>query len=228
MVAKTFEYPAVPGATPDPGQAIPILPRVNDLHTPAAHANEPAPKPAKPAEPTFSKKDLDAAYERGCADARRDAEAQFNERLQQAEQSERARVSQAVAEFQQSNADYFGKVEVQLVHLAMAIAGKILHREAQVDPLLVAALVRVATEKLKQGSLVQVRIRPEEISAWRKYFDESGNNHVAIELIEDAALEAGQCVLHSEVGTAELGIDAQLKEIENGLFDLLSQRPQNG
>jgi flagellar biosynthesis/type III secretory pathway protein FliH len=74
---------------------------------------------------------------------------------------------------------------------------------------------------------VRVNIRPEEIPAWRKYFDESGSGHVTVELVEDASLAHGECVVHSEVGAADLGIDAQMKEIEHGLFDLLSQRPQN-
>ena len=34
-----------------------------------------------------------------------------------------------------------------MVHLSLAIAAKILHREAQVDRMLVAALVKVALEK---------------------------------------------------------------------------------
>jgi hypothetical protein len=29
------------------------------------------------------------------------------------------------------------------------------------------------------------------------------------------------------LGTTELGLDAQLKEVEQGFFDLLAQRPDN-
>ena len=36
---------------------------------------------------------------------------------------------------------------------------------------------------------------------------------------------AGECVLETRVGTVELGVKAQLEEIEKGFFDLLQQRP---
>jgi hypothetical protein len=32
-------------------------------------------------------------------------------------------------------------------------------------------------------------------------------------------------VVSTQLGTTEIGIESQLKEIEKGLFDLLSQRP---
>ena len=46
------------------------------------------------------------------------------------------------------------------MQLALAIAAKILHREAQVDPMLVAALVRMTIEKMREGSSVTVRVGP--------------------------------------------------------------------
>ena len=33
------------------------------------------------------------------------------------------------------------------------------------------------------------------------------------------------CILETELGSTELGLESQLKEIETGLFDLLAQRP---
>lgn len=218
MVAKTFEYPRVPGGDP----AKPSQPAAQ----PSEVVSRPMMSTATPVEPEVTKADVAAAYEKGRRDGQREAEAQYAERIVEVKAFERARMAQVIADFKQSNAEYFNKVELQLVSLSMAIAGKILHREAQVDPLLLAALVRVATDNLKQGSSVQVNIRPEDVPAWRKYFDDPGNSHVTVELVADATLGPGDCVVHSEVGTAALGIDAQMKEIERGLFDLLSQRPQ--
>jgi flagellar biosynthesis/type III secretory pathway protein FliH len=93
--------------------------------------------------------------------------------------------------------------------------------------MLLMALVKLATENLKQGSKVQVNVRPEEVESWRRYFERDENGRVKIEMVEDSTLAPGDCVVHSEVGIAALGIDAQLKEIERGLFDLLAQRPRN-
>ena len=38
-------------------------------------------------------------------------------------------------------------------------------------------------------------------------------------------LPAGDCILETDMGSANFGIDAQLKEVEQGFFDLLAQRP---
>lgn len=135
---------------------------------------------------------------------------------------QRRLVSDALASFQQERANYYSNVELQLVHLALAIAGKILHREAQVDRMVVAGLVKIMLERLQQSTTSTVRVRPEEAPAWKHFF--SANPKV--EIAGDASLEPGACRIETELGTAEMGLDAQLKEVENGFFDLLAQRPE--
>jgi flagellar assembly protein FliH len=39
-------------------------------------------------------------------------------------------------------------------------------------------------------------------------------------------VEPKACLLETELGVADLGLDAQLKEVEQGFFDLLAQRPE--
>jgi flagellar assembly protein FliH len=212
---KAYQYPCVldPSVAEQAGEGDP--------------EHEQQPVITGPATPAFTEKDLAAAYEKGRQEGRREVEQRTKEQLATAVSAERERVSKIIEDFQQSCSDYYGKVEDQVVHLALGIAAKILHRESQVDPLLVAALVRIATENLKQGSKVQVNIHPQEIRAWQSYFENEGSGLVTIELAEDPTLTLGECVVHSEVGVASLGLDAQLKEIERGLFDLLAQRPKN-
>ena len=160
--------------------------------------------------------------------ARREAAAATEERLCQEYQAkserEAAKIVQALKLFEAERQDYFSRVESEVVHLALAIATKILHREAQVDPLLVAALVRVAVDKLHAGSNVSVRIPPIGAEKWRERFANPLNGS-AIAVVEDPNLGADDCYLETEVGTANFSIDAQLKEVEQGFFDLLAQRP---
>ena len=75
---------------------------------------------------------------------------------------EAEKIRQAIELFQVERKEYFSRVESDVVQLALAISAKILHREAQVDPMLVAALVRVAIDKLHDGSSVSVRVSPAE------------------------------------------------------------------
>jgi flagellar assembly protein FliH len=136
-----------------------------------------------------------------------------------------ASIRQALKLFQAERKDYFSRVESDVVHLALAIAAKILHREAQVDTMLIAALVRVAVEKLHDGSRVSVRVSPAEAEKWRKYLEDPKNGST-ITIIEDAHLGSEDCILETDLGSANFSIDAQLKEVEQGFFDLLAQRPQ--
>jgi flagellar assembly protein FliH len=138
---------------------------------------------------------------------------------------EGARISQALERFVAERKDYFSRVESDVVHLALAIAAKILHREAQVDPMLVAALVRVAVEKLHDGSSVSVRVSPVKAEKWRKYLANPLNGST-VAVVEDAHLDPDDCLLETDLGSANFSLDAQLKEVEQGFFDLLAQRPE--
>lgn len=158
----------------------------------------------------------------------------IREGLQQAQQSleqqlagERAKVAQAIRDFAQKTSDYYSRAEAEMVHLSLAIAAKILHREAQVDRMLVAALVKVALEKLQHGTSASVRVRPEEVADWNRYFEGNTNGEIRVEVKPDSSVVAHNCILETELGTSELGLDVQLKEIEQGFFDLLAQRPDN-
>jgi len=137
---------------------------------------------------------------------------------------EAAKILQALALFESERKGYFSRIESEVVHLALAIAAKVLHREAQVDPLLVAALVRVAVDRLHDGSSVSVRVPTAKAEKWRERLANPLNGST-IAIVEDAHLGPDDCILETDVGSANFSIDAQLKEVEQGFFDLLAQRP---
>jgi flagellar assembly protein FliH len=141
-------------------------------------------------------------------------------------ESERATIAATVQGFEKQMNEYYARVEVELVHLALAIAAKILHREAQVDRMVVAGLVKVALDKLQQGTRVTVHVRPEQVTPWIQYFQEKMAGRIHVDVKPDLSLEVNNCVLETELGETEIGVEAQLKEIEKGFFDLLAQRPE--
>lgn len=158
------------------------------------------------------------AVAEGFAQGERQAVARLEKDLEQ----ERRRVADTIVEIQRQRADYFAKVEIELVHLSLAIAAKILHRESQVDRMVVAGLVKVMIGRLQQKTKIIVRIRPEDAESWRHYFRDDVN----VQVVEDFAVEPRACLVETELGIADLGLDAQLKEVEQGFFDLLAQRPE--
>ncbi len=92
------------------------------------------------------------------AEATHQAEQRLRQEYESKLQAARAPIAAALAAFEVQRGEYFARVEAEVVQLALAIAAKILHREAQVDPMLVAALVRMTIEKMREGSSVTVRV----------------------------------------------------------------------
>jgi flagellar assembly protein FliH len=162
------------------------------------------------------------AFERGQKEGEARAAKAFEQNLIAA----RAAITRAVDEFKTQRDAYFSRVEPEVVQLALSIARKILHREAQMDPLLLTGMVHVALEKLDQGTRVRLRANPEEVHFWNRYFSESNALPIAPEIVGDTALQRGECALETEIGHTQISLETQLKEIEQGFFDLLEQRPQ--
>lgn len=163
--------------------------------------------------------EIETAEWKARAAARMDWEEELDSRLA----LERARVAHACYAFAKERTSYFAEVEKEVVKLALAIAARILHREASLDPLLLTATVRVALEKVSDSSTTILRVPPAEIEGWQTMFA-TGTKPV-VELVADERLQSGDCVLETHVGRVELGVGAQLEEIEKGFFDLLQQRP---
>jgi len=137
----------------------------------------------------------------------------------------REQISSAIAEFARERAAYYRRVEAEVVQLSIAIARKILHRETQLDPYALAGIVRVTLEKLDAGTGIHLYVPPPDASEWRHYFAKQAEGSAMAEVHEDAALPPGECRIETSLGTTEVGIESQLKEIETGLLDLLGERP---
>ncbi len=161
------------------------------------------------------------ARDQGRQEGQAEARKSFEEQLVR----ERASVVAALTQFTRDRSVYFQRVEGEVVQLALSIARKILHREAQIDPLLLAGIVRVALEKIDGATQVSLRIHPLQAPEWRKYLSQHMEASELPEIVEDPAQEPDRCVLHTSMGAAVVGVEVQLKEIEQGLLDLLAVRP---
>jgi len=137
---------------------------------------------------------------------------------------ERAHIASVVRNFRDSRNQYFSAMEREVVRLALAIAARVLHREAQFDPLLLAGVARVALDKLADRSGVTLRVPAGQIAGWQKVFESMEIADRPI-ITGDPSLAAAECILETNMGSVEIGIAAQLDEIERGFFDLLNHRP---
>jgi flagellar assembly protein FliH len=70
-----------------------------------------------------------------------------------------------------------------------------------------------------------LRVSAAEVELWRTSFPDTEVSELSIQVVGDERLQVGECVLETNSGSVELGLSAQLNEIELGFFDLLKQRP---
>jgi len=199
---------------------VPVLANVKEPRQPQAAP----PESDQRATPSLSVKEIDNLLKAARDEAVAETEKRLGKEYEAKLEANAAKIQQTVELFKVERKGYFSRVESEVVQLALAIASKVLHREAQVDPMLVAALVRVAVDKMHDGSSVSVRVSPAQAGKWTAYLANPLNGS-SIAVIEDTHLGPEECILETGLGSANFSIDAQMKEIEQGFFDLLAQRP---
>jgi len=136
---------------------------------------------------------------------------------------ERAQIARLADQFQEDRTRYFVEIEREVVSLALAIARRVLHREATLDPLLLRGIVRVALERVDAESTVTLRVSEQEVAGWQAII--MANERPALLVSGDGQLAVGEMLLETTSGQLKLGITEQLVEIERGLFDLVEKRP---
>ena len=109
------------------------------------------------------------------------------------------------------------QTERQMVELALAVARRIVHREVSLDNDLLIAMARVALERLGDSARVTVRLHPEEYETTGagRAAQQIGTN---IMVLADQRVERGGCRIESDLGSLDVGVDAQIQEIARALL----------
>jgi flagellar assembly protein FliH len=130
-----------------------------------------------------------------------------------------ARLQQTIEAFLAQRDQYFARVEHEVVRLALAIAERILHREAQVDPLLLSGAVRVALGQLAESTEVRLRVPAAQETMWAEMVRLMPGLPLRPQVRADEGLEPCEAILEASLGTVDLGVWAQLGEIERAFFE---------
>jgi flagellar assembly protein FliH len=120
---------------------------------------------------------------------------------------------------------YLQAVEQEVVRLALAVAARILRREAQMDPLLLTGAVRVALGQLSASTEVRLRVPAGDLALWTEAIALLPNPAVKPALVGDEGLRLGECLIETDLGSVDLGVRSQLGEIERGFFDRAGAAP---
>ncbi len=128
-------------------------------------------------------------------------------------------VAERIAAFTLERDRYLQAVEHEVVELALAVAARILRREANMDPLLLTGAVRVALGQLSDSTEVHLHVPAQELDMWTESIAHVPNLSVKPTVVAGEGMRLGDCALETKLGSVDLGIRAQLGEIERGFFD---------
>jgi flagellar assembly protein FliH len=226
-IIEEFTYPEGPGV---------VEPRWAFAEDFREHGSAPNVETAAPGlAPELSSSDLDnllreaersgvaAGREQGRDEGRteerereRGAQAALTHAMEERRKVER---TQLIESFDQARQRYVHDIESEVVRLALAVAARVLRREAQMDPLLLSGAVRVALGQLAASTRVRLKVPGDDLELWREAIALVPNPGVRPEVITGEGMRLGDCVVETELGTVDLGVRAQLNEIEHGFFD---------
>ncbi len=109
-----------------------------------------------------------------------------------------------------------------LVHLAVSIAARVIHRNVAVDPDALAGLVSAAFVKLQSREIHRVRMHPGMEHLVQKCLEQCGSPANLV-LAADPGLKPGELFFETSQGALDASVDTQLGEIERGLIDKLER-----
>jgi len=128
------------------------------------------------------------------------------------------RLAQTLDELKALRGTLIRQTEQQMVQLALAIARKILRREATIDQDLIVAMARVALERVGESGIATIRLNPEDhASTVQRHGDHWAGSRVKV--IADPSISRGGCVVESEFGFVDASVDAQFEQVAQALAD---------
>jgi flagellar assembly protein FliH len=162
---------------------------------------------------------FDAGRQRGHEEGRKaEHELQAAMRFEE-EKRHKEQLGAVIQKFVVESDRYLQEVEHEVVELALAVAARILRRESQMDPLLLTGAVRVALGQLSKTTKVRLQVPESEFDLWTDAIAHIPNLPLKPDVLAGESLHLGDCLIETEMGSVDLGIRAQLGEIERGFFD---------
>jgi flagellar assembly protein FliH len=166
-----------------------------------------------------TRKAFEAGRERGRPEGRQIEREAQTAALNTAAQLRMRQAAELVAGFVEERDRFLRSVEHEVVELALAVAARILRREAQMDPLLLTGAVRVALGQLSGSTKVKLRVPADELDLWTTAMALAPNLALKPMVLVGEGMRLGDCAIETELGSVDLGIRSQLGEIERGFFD---------
>jgi flagellar assembly protein FliH len=169
-------------------------------------------------EEMFFQKQLQQHYEKGYADGQKSAyeimEREYNEKLAKKFES----VTEIVAEFDKTVAEYDKTFEKIIINIALIIAEKIVQRELLQAPI-IDSVLKESLKRVIGSNRILVRLHPNDLEIINQ---DSGNlflddSFSKIKFESDERIERGGCFIETEIGNVDARISSQFNEMKKQL-----------
>ena len=127
------------------------------------------------------------------------------------------RLAQTIEELASTRSEMIRRTEHQVVQLALAVARQILQRELNVDRGLLVAMARVALDRLGEHAAARIRLHPDDYAVVMAS-PERGWTSEQVQIVADSAVGRGGCLVQSDFGLMDVGLDAQFSELARTLL----------
>lgn len=110
------------------------------------------------------------------------------------------------------------EAEEDCVKLAVAVARRVLRRELAIDPEALLGIIKAALARLEGREVDRLRLHPDDAELVEGAV-KAMPGRSSLQIVADAALESGACILETSRGGLDASVETQLREIERGLVD---------
>jgi len=153
-----------------------------------------------------------------------DANVQKDEIFKKAAEEGRASVAPEASEIllraKMQAGELLKGMEPQIIDLALKIAAKIIGRDLERDPMVVAEIAATAIEVARASKAMILRVNPKDgatLRAAKPKLMELIGRTVEVSIRDDADIEPGGCVIQTEFGTIDGQIKTQYQMLANVL-----------
>ena len=158
-----------------------------------------------------------AAYEKGLHEGRQQA-------MEEAGRLQTAALSAALNELRALNEKLLVQAKLDVVEMAVQVAGQILDREIRVQPDLLLERIQAAFNEMMGAQEVIIHLNHVD---FKRFHGEDIKQHFAgfmkIKAVEDDKIEPGGCVIESEKERMDIGFRSRLEIVREGLLKELSE-----
>jgi flagellar assembly protein FliH len=135
------------------------------------------------------------------------------------------RLTATLEELATLRSDVLHRAERQVVQLALALAHRMLQREIDADRGLLLAMARVALDRMGEAARATIRLHPDDYAIVMTAREQSSATD-QVQVVADTSVGRGGCLVQSDFGLMDAGLDSQIREMARVLLDQDAGEPE--